>query len=170
MKRWVPVLVSVAVLLSACGSSPKASTTPGEDAGSVKEEQPSGGKEEPAVEPAADDELTTVDQLTDALAADHASADWYPYLRGMTLETYIGASVLVLHVTWDDTDTDVQAKSDRTRAMLTALQDYNTPCRPMWRRWTGRGTSSVPARHRSSARCRWLTGSTFRRSRPPRRR
>lgn len=127
MKRWVPVLVSVAVLLSACGSSPKASTTPGEDAGSVKEEQPSGGKEEPAVEPAADDELTTVDQLTDALAADHASADWYPYLRGMTLETYLGASVLVLHVTWDDTDTDVQAKSDRTRAMLTALQDYNTP-------------------------------------------
>jgi len=36
VKRWVPVLVSVAVLLSACGS-PGDATSPG-DAGSVKDE------------------------------------------------------------------------------------------------------------------------------------
>jgi len=127
VKRWVPVLVSVAVLLSACGS-PGEATSPGDDTGSVKDEQPSGGKGDPPSTTVGDDEtLTTVDQVTAALAADHASTDWYPFLAEVTLETFLGAPVLLLHVTWDETDTDFQAMSDRTQAMLTALQDYGTP-------------------------------------------
>jgi len=127
VKRWVPVLVSVAVLLSACGS-PGDATSPGDDTGSVKDEQPSGGKGDSPSTTAGDDEtLTTVDQVTAALAADYASAEWYPYLSGMTLETYLGAPVLVLHVTWDNTDQDYQGKSDRSQAMLAALQGYESP-------------------------------------------
>ena len=123
----MPVLVSVTLLLSACGS-PGEATSPGQDTGSVKDEQPSGGKGDPPSTTAGDDEtLTTVDQVTAALTADHASAEWYPYLRGMTLETYLGAPVLVLHVTWDNTDQDYQGKSDRSQAMLAALQAYESP-------------------------------------------
>jgi len=47
----------------------------------------------------------------------------------VTLETFLGAPVLLLHVTWDDTDTDYQGKSDRTQAMRAALEGYDTPLR-----------------------------------------
>lgn len=129
MKRWMPILmsVSVAVLLSACGSSSGDPADAGGDAAGVKDERPTGDKGDPGSDPAGADTLTTVDQVKAALAADHTSADWYPYLADITLETYLGAPVLLLHVTWDDNDTDYEGKSDRSFAMLLALQDYDTP-------------------------------------------
>jgi hypothetical protein len=126
--RWT-ILVSVAVLLSACGSSPGADTgskdvPPGEEdlAGNTASDDTS--------EDTSDDSLGTlgtVEELSAALAADHSKEEWYPYLSGMTLETFLGAPVLLLRVTWDNTDQDYEGKNDRSQAMLAALQAYESP-------------------------------------------
>ncbi len=75
--------------------------------------------------PAAD--ITTVDQLKAALAAEHSTEAWYASITDITLETHLGAPVLVLQATWDNLTTDYDTRSQVLDPAMEAINSYDTP-------------------------------------------
>jgi hypothetical protein len=67
-----------------------------------------------------------VDQLKAALAADHSADAWYASITDMTLETHLGAPVLVVGVNWDELTVDFNAKQATLDALNAALDGYDT--------------------------------------------
>lgn len=70
--------------------------------------------------------ILTVDQLQAALFAEHKADPWYSSITGMTLETHLGAQVLVLQVAWDDLTTDYTARSALLDPAIEAIRSYDS--------------------------------------------
>jgi hypothetical protein len=118
MKRWTIALL-ITLLALGLSSGCSGSTTSGGDSGGQAAKPDAGGEDAP--------EITTAEELKEALAADHSSADWYGDLVDITAETRLGTPVLVLHVGWGMDDTDWEAKNNKLTAMSEAIGEYNSP-------------------------------------------
>lgn len=70
--------------------------------------------------------ILTVDQLQAALFAEHKADAWYSSITGMTLETHLGAQVLVLQVAWDDLTTDYTARAALLDPAIAAINAYDS--------------------------------------------
>lgn len=70
--------------------------------------------------------ILRVDQLQAALFADHKADPWYSSITGMTLETHLGAQVLVLQVAWDNLTIDFAARSALLDPAIAAIQAYDS--------------------------------------------
>lgn len=140
MRRSISTLVaSLSVFtIAACssgdgGSSLGAGTTPaitaGESANPVTTSTvvQAGGTTTAPAEPAAKETgITTVDQLQASLAADHSAEAWYASVTGINSETHLGASILLLQVSWDNMTTDFDTRSSLLDAALAAIDSYDT--------------------------------------------
>ncbi|MGB8860281.1 MAG: hypothetical protein WCC60_13530 [Ilumatobacteraceae bacterium] len=80
----------------------------------------------PAEPAATATDITTVEQLQAALAADHSTDAWYTTVTGITLETHLGASILVLQVSWDNMATDFDTRSALLDPAKNAIDSYDT--------------------------------------------
>ncbi len=63
------------------------------------------------------DVIATIDELKAVLAEDYADTDWYPDITDYTMETYLGAEVLVLHVAWGADDADWEASNAKQQGI-----------------------------------------------------
>ena len=62
-----------------------------------------------------------------ALAAEHSTEAWYASVTDITLETHLGAPVLVLQVTWDEMTTDYDTRTLVLDPARAAIDNYDTP-------------------------------------------
>ena len=76
------------------------------------------------------DELVTIDDLRAALERDHASAEWYGDITDITVETWLGAPVLVVHVGWDMQTADFEVTNRKQQGVIDALFAYQQSIAP----------------------------------------
>lgn len=113
MKRFlVAALVLVLVMgLAGCGSGGNA-TAP---------EKPAGGSGSSSSGSSSSDEITTVEALKAAIDKDYADASWYGDLKDISVGTYLGAQVLVLHVGWNTISDDPTAQMTKVTDLQSAI-------------------------------------------------
>lgn len=110
------LLLALALPTAGCGGE----TTGGEpDGGST-----TGGSA------TSEDAITSIEDLKAALERDHADAEWLPDVTDITLETYLGAPVLALHVPWNGPDVDYEAQNRKQSALSDALATYDVMVAP----------------------------------------
>lgn len=125
MKRLLLISLALvlAISLTACSEGEKP------DSGSPVPSEPvaSGGASGGT---AADDGIATVEDLKALLAEEHADAEWYADITGVTAETMLGAPVLALHVTWSSTSGDFDAMDRKTMALGDLMSDLEQSVAP----------------------------------------
>jgi hypothetical protein len=84
--------------------------------------------------------IASVDDLRAALERDHADAEWYPDIAGITLETYLGAPVLTFRVPWSDAAGDFEAQNRKQSALADALGAYDITIAPNYALITADGS------------------------------
>lgn len=132
MKRLPIAALSLALLLAlalpttGCGGGDGGAEPPSADG------TPAGGSGSTAI--------ATIDDLRAALERDHADAEWYPDITDITLETYLGAPVLTLHVPWTTATGDFEAQNRKQMAIVDALSAYDITVAPNHALITGDGT------------------------------
>lgn len=111
----VTIVLTLSLTLAACGAmtdlepgDARATTTTSETSSSASQ-------------------ITDVDELRAAVEQANSSAAWLGDLKDMTVETRLGAQVLVLRVGWGAANTDWKGKSDKSQAMYQAVQAYDSP-------------------------------------------
>src|SRR5512133_3527653 len=120
MKRFSIALLALARVfsLAACGGG---GGSTGGDGGS-KDAGGSGS--------GSGEAITAIEDLQAALENDYADAPWFADITGMTLETYLGAPALAIHVTYSNADPDWEARNERRNALITAVQGYDIAIAP----------------------------------------
>ncbi|MBN2404641.1 MAG: hypothetical protein JXE06_03585 [Coriobacteriia bacterium] len=68
--------------------------------------------------------------LRAAIDRDHADAEWYSDVTDISLETYLGAPVAVVHVTWPSTGTDYVVSNRKQTAISEAMSAYEIAFAP----------------------------------------
>ena len=109
--------LALALSLAGCGGG----TTDGADGTTDGTGGTSGG---------STDELATIDDLRAALERDHASAEWYGDITDITVETWLGAPVLVVHVGWDMQTADFEVTNRKQQGISDALFAYQQSIAP----------------------------------------
>jgi len=104
MRRIVAGLLALVLVfaLAGCGGSGGGGTSGGNGG--------SGGS-------GSGDAIATIDDLKAVLAEDYADTNWYPDITDYTMETYLGAEVLVLHVAWGANDADWEANNAKQQGI-----------------------------------------------------
>lgn len=133
MKRLLLAILSLTLLLAlaltvtGCGSD----ATSGE----ASRGSDTGGSVTPS-----SDAITSIEDLKVALERDHADAEWYPDITDITLETYLGAPVLVFRVPWNSPDADFEAQNRKQAALSEALTAYDVEVAPNFALMDANGT------------------------------
>lgn len=68
--------------------------------------------------------------IKSAIERDYADAEWYGDVTDVTLETYLGAPVAVVHVAWTSTDTDFETNNRKQNALNDAMGGYDLAFAP----------------------------------------
>ncbi len=121
MKRvlMVALAFTLALTVAGCGGDGE-STQGGSDntgASSASDSGSSAGLAGPA-------------DLKAAIDSDFADAEWYGDITDVTLETYLGAPVAVVHVGWSSSDGDYETANRKSTAINEALDTYEIAFAP----------------------------------------
>jgi len=100
----------------------------------------SGGSDTGGSVTPSSDAITSIEDLKAALERDHADAEWYPDVTDITLETYLGAPVLVFRVPWNSPDADFEAQNRKQAALSEALTAYDVEVAPNFALMDANGT------------------------------
>jgi hypothetical protein len=123
MKRSALIILSAALALalvaSLTGCGADGSTGGDGNGGSTGKDSGSSGEA-----------ITAIEDLQAALKADHGSEAWFADITGMTLETYLGAPVLAIHVTYSNSTTDFETQNANRNALIDALAAYDIKIAP----------------------------------------
>ncbi len=116
MKRLTPLVIIalLAVVLAGCGGG-------GSQTGGERSNEGSGF---------GSGGIATIEDLQATLEADHAGAPWLGDITGMTLETYLGAPTVVIHVRYSTADPDFETQNANRNALVDALQPYDIAIAP----------------------------------------
>lgn len=122
MKRLLIAMLACTLALTVAGCGGGGGSTDGETAGGGSSDGGSGGESSTGIASAAD--------LKAAIDADYADAEWYGDVTDVTLETYLGAPVAVVHVAWTSTDSDYEARNRKQNALNEAMSTYDVTFAP----------------------------------------
>ncbi|MDO8848953.1 MAG: hypothetical protein Q7W51_11270 [Coriobacteriia bacterium] len=117
MKRLLVCLLVLVLALGlvGCDSGGGGGSSSGSDSGSSSSGSSSSDS----------DAIATIDELKAVLAEDYADTDWYPDITDYTMETYLGAEVLVLHVAWGADDADWEASNAKQQGIQEVFPALN---------------------------------------------
>lgn len=123
MKRFSIALLALALVfsLAACGGGGGAPGGDGDSKGTGSSGSSSGSSGEA---------ITAIEDLQSALESDHGDAEWFADITGMTLETYLGAPVLAIHVTYSNSTTDFETQNAHRSALIDAVSAYDVQIAP----------------------------------------
>jgi len=119
MKRFLIVVLAFALALTVAGCG--GNTEGGGDSTGASSGS-SGGSSSAEIASPAD--------LRAAIDRDYSDAEWYGDVTDVTLETYLGAPVAVVHVAWDSTDGDWEVRNRKVDALNNALGEYEIAFAP----------------------------------------
>jgi len=117
MKRLALVLLALLLALSAFGCGGATSTD-------------GGGKTDGGGGESGSGSIDAIEDLQAALEADHGDAPWFADITGMTLETYLGAPVLAIHVTYSNSAADFETQNANRSALIDAISAYDITIAP----------------------------------------
>jgi hypothetical protein len=130
MKRVVVLVLALVLVLSVTGCSGGGGEEPGGATNGGSTPASSGDS----------DTLATIDDLETALERDHADAEWYGDVTGITVDTMMGTSALVVHVAWDDSNPDYETNNRKAQGISDALFGYRQTIAPNYALMLADGT------------------------------
>lgn len=65
--------------------------------------------------------IVSIEDLQATLKADYGDQTWFPDITGMTLETYLGAPVLAVHVSHSNSAADLETQNAHRAALIATL-------------------------------------------------
>lgn len=77
-----------------------------------------------------DGAIGAIEDLQATLEADYGDQPWFADITGMTLETYLGAPVLAIHVTYSNFASDLPAQNERRSALIDTLNALDITIAP----------------------------------------
>lgn len=132
MKRSLATLLSLAlafalaISLVGCGGGGTTSEQASGGEGTAAE----GGTGSATGGSAGSGEIATLDDFKSALEEQYGDTEWYGDITDMTMETWLGAPVLVLHVPYTTADPDYQAINDKRMAIGDAVSKIEQSVAP----------------------------------------
>jgi hypothetical protein len=120
MKRLLIAVLSFALALTVAGCGGGGSGSGADSGGTTGSSSDSGSS----------DAIGSPADLKAAIDADYADAEWYGDVTDITLETYLGAQVAVVHVAWNSTDPDYETRNRKQNALNDAMGGYDIAFAP----------------------------------------
>jgi hypothetical protein len=122
MKRLLVVALACALALTVAGCGGGGGSAEDGTSGTGSSSGGSGGSSNAGIASPAD--------LKAAIDRDHADAEWYGDVTDVTLETYLGAPVAVVHVAWSSTGGDYEVTNRKQTAINDAMSAYEISFAP----------------------------------------
>lgn len=123
MKRLLVVALACALALTVAGCGGGGGST--SDGGSTSGDSSGSGSGS-----SSDTALASPADLKAAIDRDHADAEWYGDVTDVTLETFLGAPVAVVHVAWNSTGGDYEVTNRKQTAINDAMSAYEISFAP----------------------------------------